>query len=533
MIAATAAAGAPVSDLAVERMDVPARVVLAGARGSVTARAVVRVVNRGAVPVSVPDATTLDGFARLSATGLEGPVACAAPGIRLVTGLLRFPLTLAPGRGHSLRYDLDIGCGATPGPGPDWAFSAFVDHTALDGSADDDPGNDLCPRPPNGSDPGCGVVRAGGSIRPPVTDVRSSRSTTRFEVSGPYGVGETSLMLIDPSRPTMANGSFAGAPDRPLPTTVWYPTAPSAEGPGAALARSGRPFPLIVFAHALGSYAAQSSFLTRHLASHGYIVAAPAFPLMQLGAPGGSTIADVAAQAGDVSFVIDAFRALAGDARSLFADGVDTERVGLAGHSGGALTTLVATFDARVREPRIKAAVAFAPPACFLQNGYFDAAAVPLLIVQGDQDLLTDVGGDAGAVYARARPPKSLLIVRGGTHLGFADAGAAVGDGFVCSLFPDRTDLDAQIGALLSTLGGPTAHVGVEGCPTAYCTGDLAHVGGPRQLQIGKEAALAFFEQVLRGSRKARRYLETLPTRNGDLILGIVRGGRDVPPDRR
>lgn len=318
----------------------------------------------------------------------------------------------------------------------------------------------------------------------------------------------------------MPNGSFPGAPDRTLPTVVWYPTAPGASGPDVTLAGDGRPFPLIVFGHALGSYNGQSTFLTTHLASHGYIVAAPAFPLSQLDAPGGATIADVPAQAGDVSFVIDAFLGFASDAGNRFAGGIDAERIGLTGHSGGALTTLVITYDQDLREPRIKAAVPFSPPACFFQPGYFDAATVPLLILQGDHDLLTDAVGDAAAAFARAHPPKSLLIVHGGTHLAFADAGAGLDDRFVCRLFPDRTELAAQIAVLLEALGGPADHVALDGCPNAYCSGDTAHIDGRRQQQIGKEAALAFFEDVQRGHAAARRYLDTLVP---DLTLSSAR----------
>jgi predicted dienelactone hydrolase len=321
----------------------------------------------------------------------------------------------------------------------------------------------------------------------------------------------------------MPNGSFPGAPNRTLPTAIWYPTAPGVGGADTPLAPDGRPFPLVVFGHALGSYNTQSTFLATHLASHGYIVAAPAFPLMKLGAPGGSTIADVPAQIGDVTFVIDSFLSFASDAQNRFAGGVDGERIGMAGHSGGALTTLVATYDAHLREPRIKAAVAFAPPACFLQPGYYDASRVPLMIVQGDRDLLVDPADDAGAAYARAHPPKALVLVHGGTHLGFADVGATLGDGIVCSLFPDRTVLNAEIAAFLATLGGAADHVGFGGCPSAYCMGDGAHVGGARQQQVGKEAALAFFEDALRGSRVARRYLAGLRALNPDVTLSVAR----------
>src|SRR5262249_58569075 len=100
------------------------------------------------------------------------------------------------------------------------------------------------------------------------------------------------------------------------------------------------------------------TFLTTHLASHGYIVAAPTFPLMSLGAPGGATIADVPAQAGDVTFVIDSLLAVAGDARNRLAGGVDGERIGLTRHSGRAPAALLTAYHAHLPQPRIRAAAA-------------------------------------------------------------------------------------------------------------------------------------------------------------------------------
>jgi len=521
--AVSPALAAPSSDLAVVRIRVPAHVKLGDRRQTASAHGTVRIVNRGSVPVAFADARTLAAAVRLNAAGLKGPIVCPPLGITPAVAPLRFPLTLRPQRGRTLRYKVGFTCGANPGRTPDWTFSATVDHAALDGTADEDPTDDVCPRAPSATDRGCGVVGPNHTRLPPTADVRDTRAGRRFELPGPYGVGQTSLTLIDSSRPTMPNGSFPGAPDRTLPTVLWYPTAPDASGPDAALASDGRPFPLIIFGHALGSYNRQSTFLTTHLASHGYVVAAPDFPLSHLGAPGGATTADVPAQARDVTFLIDSFLGFAADAQNRFAGGVDAERIGLTGHSGGALTTIVASYDANLRETRIKAAVPFAPPACFFQPGYFDVARVPLLIVQGDHDLLVDAAGDAGAAYARARPPKALLLVHGGTHLGFADVGAALDDRFVCSLFPDRTALTAQIATLLQALGGAADHVSLDGCPSAYCTGDLAHIDGVRQQQIGKEAALAFFEDVLRGDPVARRYLDTMAARNPDVTLTVAR----------
>src|SRR5439155_21702085 len=130
-----------------------------------------------------------------------------------------------------------------------------------------------------------------------------------------------------------------------------------------------------------------------------------------------------------------------------------------------------------------------------------------------------DAAGHADAAFARANPPQVVLIVHGGNRIGFADVGATMDDILVCGFFPDPTALAAQIAVVLEALGGAADHVASAGCPSAYCSGDTAHIDGRRQQQIGKEAALAFFEDVLRGDAAARRYLDTLASRNPDLTL--------------
>jgi predicted dienelactone hydrolase len=511
---ATPGLAVPRHDLAVQRIRVPDRVRLDDRHATVTVRAAVRITNRGSAPVVFADGAALTAGLRLTADALAGSITCGPVGIAPVLARGRRPLTVRPRRSRTLRYRLTFTCGANPDRKPDWQFSAILDR-----NTDEEPGNDTCPRAPSASDRGCGVTGPDGTRVGPMTDVRDARTGTRFELPGPYGVGETSLVLVDALRPTMPNGTFPGAPDRTIATAVWYPAAPGASGRDVALAADGRPFPLVVFGHALGSYNSQSTFLTTHLASHGYVVAAPAFPLMNAAAPGGARITDLPAQAGDVSFVIDTFLGFAATAGNRFAGGIDAERIAMSGHSGGALTTLVVAYDRTRRDPRIKAALPFSPPGCFFQQGYFDAAGVPLLILQGERDLLADTVGDATAVFARAHPPKTLIVVVGGNHLGFADVGTGLDDGFVCRTFPDRTDLNAQLAAAMAALGGSAAHLAPDGCPTVYCAGDTAHIDGRRQQQIGKEAALAFFEDVLRGEATARRYLETLAARNPDLTV--------------
>jgi predicted dienelactone hydrolase len=84
-----------------------------------------------------------------------------------------------------------------------------------------------------------------------------------------------------------------------LVTEVWYPG--SATG---ALLEDG-PLPLVVWSHGYASSRTAQAALGEHLASHGYVVAAPDFPLSTFTAPGGPTVADVASQPGDVRAVID------------------------------------------------------------------------------------------------------------------------------------------------------------------------------------------------------------------------------------
>jgi predicted dienelactone hydrolase len=502
-------------DLAVLRVHTPRRTRLTDRVPLARARAAVTLQNRGSAPATIPDLATLAAVVGLHATASEGPIVCPAP--VAVPRARRLPLVLAPGRKASIRFDLAIPCAPRAGQGTSWRFTATVDHAALDGHPDETPADDRCDRAPLGVLPlGTRTVRDRGCpLAATVLDDR--RASTRFAVPGRYPVGSTTLALVDTTRLTMAHGAFPGAPERTLPTLVWYPAA-GAGGPDAALATDGAPFPLVVFSHGLGSFNAQSKFLTEHLASHGYVVAAPNFPLSVGGAPGGPTVADIPAQAGDVHFLIDRFLAFSAAGGDRFAGGIDAERIALTGHSNGGATTLVAAYDRNLRDPRVKAAIPLAPASCWFQQGYFGTVDVPLLLLQGDHDLLVDAASHAEAVFARANAPKSLIVIHGGNHLGFADFGTTLDDVAGCLFLPDSASLGEQVAALLATLGGPADFVGVAGCATAFCAGDPAHLDGARQQQITKQAVAAFLAFTLRGDAAAERYLydEMGPT-NPDL----------------
>jgi dienelactone hydrolase len=127
--------------------------------------------------------------------------------------------------------------------------------------------------------------------------------------AGPYAVGSTSLSLVDDSR----DNAFFGAPaeKREIYVQVWYPADLMEPEPRAKalweelhrgkldrftfftrylrdvethsyedlpLSMAQATYPVIVFSHAIVSFAEQNTLLMEHLASHGYVVIALSHP---------------------------------------------------------------------------------------------------------------------------------------------------------------------------------------------------------------------------------------------------------------
>ena len=235
-----------------------------------------------------------------------------------------------------------------------------------------------------------------------------------YDLEGPgHPVGVMTLDLVDASR----EGG------RRLPTEVWYP-ALRAEGTpestvdgapvahrGAPALRKGAPWPVIVFSHGHRGVPGQSTFLTHAWASRGYVVAAMAHT-------GNTTLDNQGTEQSaihrpdDASFVLT--QVLDG------ADGalvglVDPARVGLAGHSFGAWTTLVTT----AADDRFKAALPISPGRSETP-GVTKELGVPTMIIIG-----TEEAGDrytqAKELYERLGPPRYLVGIEGAGHGAFTD----------------------------------------------------------------------------------------------------------------
>ena len=226
------------------------------------------------------------------------------------------------------------------------------------------------------------------------------------------------LTFIDSSRTVQYPGQ-APQPRR-LVTIVRYP-APGRSGrsdvPNAAPERQGGPFPLVIFGHGFAVTPGIYAPLLRAWARAGYVVAAPIFPAGNANAAGGPNENDLVNQPGDMSFVITRMLSLSAARQGTFAGLIDGRRIAVSGQSDGGDTALAATYNARFRDHRIRAAMILSGMKISGVAGYdFASPSVPLLAIQGTADTINPPASTYAAFDAAPRP-KFLLKLLGAPHL--------------------------------------------------------------------------------------------------------------------
>jgi predicted dienelactone hydrolase len=358
----------------------------------------------------------------------------------------------------------------------------------------------------------------------------SGSTTGAFLQPGRYGVGVRTLDLVDTSRPTPAHGTTPEQPRRVLTTEVWYPTAPHAGAPARdAAAATGR-FPLVLSSHGYGDVRTGESYVAEALASRGYVVASPDFPLTNLLSMPRDPV-DVVNQPADVRFVADQVLAFAATKGSWLAGRLDRHRIGATGLSYGGLTTLLVTFHPTLRDRRIRAAAALAPAACALGPTFYRAARPPLLLMQGTQDLLVPIEANAGRAYAEARSPRELVELVDATHTAFSGlvsipSAVSYDHALGCAL------VEAEFSAnwtRLRALDDPKNGIDIAGC-SMPCIGPVPSnvpMQATRQHDLTQASVVAFFESTFRGSRAAGCLLRRgLAAENADVRVERHRRGK-------
>lgn len=248
-------------------------------------------------------------------------------------------------------------------------------------------------------------------------DRQAVRGVSPAAAPRPPIVGVTVLTFVDRSRSIVV--AHHRTP-RTLVVVIRYPAlgAPSRRGDSAnaAPAKSGGPYPLVVFGHGFNVTPATYSGLLDAWTRAGYVVAAPVFPLENADAPGGPNESDIVNQPADMSFVITHLLAASRAPTGLLSGLIDPAHIAVAGHSDGAETALAVAYVPRYLDRRVDAAVILSGAGFGTQLTRFPAGTPPLLAVQGTADPI-NLPGNTSAYYRIARPPKYLLWLLGASHL--------------------------------------------------------------------------------------------------------------------
>ncbi|WP_372750576.1 alpha/beta hydrolase family protein [Litorivivens sp.] len=341
---------------------------------------------------------------------------------------------------------------------------------------------------------------------------------------GPHTVAYYDVTLTDTTRPSQAHGNFEGSDSRELKTRIWYPSDLLREGRPAA-----KPLPLLIYSHGFMSMRTGGAYLAEHMVSKGYIVAAMDYPLTNYSAPDQPYVVDVVNQPGDVSFLLDHFTSWHRDQGNLFEGAVDETRIGAFGLSLGGMTTTMAAFHPRFRDPRIDAAVSIAGPSFPFTELFYSHRQLPYMMIASPIDALVDYR--ANALPTLLVPGAILVTIEDASHTGFADMAKMLRfmrnpDKLGCDQVKSNIDASSE-DTWYHLIGTPEEGVAAIDAPP-LCEMDPLPVGmNPvRQHWLNQLAVSSFFEShfaedpaVRRGNRDF--LLNTLPREIAEVRVDV------------
>jgi dienelactone hydrolase len=265
------------------------------------------------------------------------------------------------------------------------------------------------------------AARTATTTTTPPTTVAPTTTTAGSSVVavGTLGVGTRTDTYVDSSRPTPPNGGAPGAPNRSMATSIWYPAAAPA---GTAVSNatpdlSHGPYPLVLFAHGFAVTPLTYAALLTRWASAGYVVVAPALPLLNGNAPGGASHGDYGQpNLTDLSFVITEALRRAGTPGDPLAGLVNSQAVAVTGHSDGEALAYDLAFSACCHDQRVRAVI---PMAGNLANALElpGPTGVPVLHVMDDHDQYDPYPASIAWDRQYLRAPRYLLTLVSANHL--------------------------------------------------------------------------------------------------------------------
>jgi predicted dienelactone hydrolase len=220
---------------------------------------------------------------------------------------------------------------------------------------------------------------------------------------------------------------------RDIPLRVYLPT-------------NAAPAPVVLFSHGLGGSRAVSEFLGEHWAARGYVAVflqhpgsdesvlknVPIRHWMRV-LKKAASLENLLLRVQDVPAVLDQLEVWNVDTTNQLAGRLDLKKVGMSGHSFGAVTTEAVSGQTlpvggqKFTDPRIKAAIVFSPsaPRAGTAAQAFGAVKIPWLLMTGTKDL-APIGNATMktrlAVYpALHGAPKYELVLHNAEHSVFTD----------------------------------------------------------------------------------------------------------------
>lgn len=238
-------------------------------------------------------------------------------------------------------------------------------------------------------------------------------------------------------------------------------------------------FPVALFSHGFSGFNTQSSELTSHVASWGFVVAAPEHQSRNLTSQinmlfGTNETYGPHPDVADLRATIDLLTRVNAEAGSPFEGHLDLDRIAAMGHSaGGKASEELAVVDRRVKT---FIGLAGASYGGWVKAEGIDAVApkVPGMIVAADRDAVVECSGQGGcdasyrpygrmlSAYGKMHAPKRFVGIENSGHLAFSDIcalgkgrGGLVGVGMAAGL-----PIPEQLGRLGSD--------GCNGVPAGY-----------------------------------------------------------------
>ncbi len=294
------------------------------------------------------------------------------------------------------------------------------------------------------------------------TTTQASATSMTFSKPGPYKVGVITLPMgdtqVDVWYPA-APGAQIGHQRDSYDISDWLPAAFKAKVPpntapfttdayrGITPSPKG-PFPLVLFAHGFGGYRDQSTLITTHIASWGFIVASPDFVSRDLTAQFGQVPANPPTDSQVLSDTASLVRAQSGDASSLLHGLVKPGKLAVIGHSAGGFDAIQYASNPQV--------ITYISLAAGQDTGKAKTtlADKPSLFMSGAEDGVVPEPG-VHATYEKAPAPSRFVELPNSGHLAFAD---------ICLIGQGQGGVLAIASSLGITVPPDLARLATDGC---------------------------------------------------------------------